>query len=87
MNVEPPTDSPEMSALCRTVKKDGADLAIHIYDDGEGKWLLEIVSDSGTSTCWSDSFDTEQLALDEAMKTIKENNIEYFRESELQHGQ
>ena len=79
---EPPEDGPKLSALCRTVTKDGCELEIFIFEDGEGKWLLEIENDSGTSTCWSEPFDTEQQALDEALKTIEENSIEYFEESQ-----
>lgn len=67
------------SALCRTVEKDGSDLEIFIYKDGKGKWLLEVESESGTSVCWDDSFNTEQAALDEALQTIAENSIEHFR--------
>jgi hypothetical protein len=71
-----------MSALCQTVVKDGWELDIFIFEDGEGKWMLEVVDDMNTSTCWTDSFDTEQQALDEALKTIQENGIEYFHESQ-----
>ena len=71
-----------MSALCRTVKKDGSELEICIFEDGEGRWLLEIVNEENTSTCWAEPFDTEQQALDEALKAVEENDLEYFRESE-----
>jgi hypothetical protein len=70
---------PKMSALCRTVKKDGSDLEIFIYEGDEGKWILEIESDTGASTVWDDLFESEQAALDEALKTIGENGIEHFR--------
>lgn len=69
-----------MSSLCRTVTKDGWNLEIFIYEDGEGQWLLEVVNDADVSTCWTESFETEQDALDEALKTIEENSIEYFHE-------
>jgi len=71
---------PRMSELCRTVTKDGWELEIFIFEDGEGKWLLKIVDDSDTANCWTESFDTEQQALDEALKTIEENSIDYFYE-------
>ena len=69
-----------MSSLCRTVTKDGWNVEIFIYEDGEGQWLLEVVDDADVSTCWTKSFETEQDALDEALKTIEENSIEYFHE-------
>jgi hypothetical protein len=68
----------KMSALCRTVKKDGWDLDIVIYDDGEGSWALEVADGPGSATCWLESFATEQEALDEALKVIEENDLEYF---------
>ena len=71
-----------MAALCQKITKDGSGLEIHIYEDGEGGWLLEIVNEENTSTARSEPFETEQAALDEALKTIKENDLEYFRESE-----
>lgn len=80
MKREPPPEGPKMSSLCQTVKKDGWDLEVFIFEDGEGKWLLEVVDDAGTSTCWTEPFETEQVALDDALKTIEENGIEYFSE-------
>ena len=69
-----------MSPLCRTVTKDGWDLEILIYEDGEGQWLLEVINDADVSTCWTESFETGQTALTEALRTIEENGIEYFHE-------
>ena len=53
-----------------------------ISGDGEGGWLLEIQDDSATSTCWIESFATEEAALAEALRTIDENDISYFHESQ-----
>lgn len=69
-----------MSSLCRTVTKDGWNLEIFIYADGQGQWLLELVNDADVSTCWTEPFETEQDALDEALKAIEEYSIEYFHE-------
>ncbi|MGH8244114.1 MAG: hypothetical protein ACRETY_12295, partial [Steroidobacteraceae bacterium] len=49
---------------------------------GEGKWLLEVVNDVNTSTCWTETFDTDKEALDEALRTIEENGIEEFHVSQ-----
>ena len=75
---KPPEKGPRRSPLCRTVKKDGWDLDILIFEDEQGTWLLEIRNDTGVSTCWIDPFETEQAALDEALKTIEESGIEDF---------
>ena len=69
-----------MSPLCRTVTKDGWNLEIVIYEDGEGQWLLQVVNDADVSTCWTEPFQTDQAALNEALKTIEENSIGYFHE-------
>jgi hypothetical protein len=72
---------PALSALSRTVTRDGWTLEIEIYEDGSGKWLLEVVDERNTSTVWTEPFDTEQLALDEALRAIEEEGIEGFSES------
>ena len=69
-----------MSPLCRTITKDGWDLKIVIYKDGEGQWLLQVVNDADVSTCWMEPFETDQAALNEALKAVEENSIEYFHE-------
>lgn len=74
----PPVVEPKFSALCRTIKKDGWELEICIFEDGEGKWRLEVINDVNTATCWTEPFDTDQEALDEALKAIEENGIEEF---------
>jgi hypothetical protein len=80
MKKDPPEEGPKVSPLCRTVTKDGWDLEIVIYEDGEGQWLLQVVNDADVSTCWTQSFETDQAALNEALKAIEENSIEYFHE-------
>ncbi len=79
---EPDVEGQELSPLSRTIKKDGWELQICIFEDGEGKWLLEIVNDVNTATCWTESFSTDQAALDEALKFIEENGIEEFHVSQ-----
>ena len=73
--------APAVSPLSRTFSKDGWTLEIEIYEDGNGKWLLEVVDERNTSTVWTEPFDTEQLALDEAHRAIAEEGIEGFSES------
>jgi hypothetical protein len=79
---EPSVADPRFSPLCRTIRKDGWKLEICIFEDGEGKWLLEVINDVNTSTCWTEPFNTDQEALDEALRTIKENGIEDFHVSQ-----
>jgi hypothetical protein len=39
---------------------------------------LEIENERGGSTCWSDLFDSDQAALDEALQAIDEDGIRNF---------
>lgn len=73
---------PRVSALSRTMKKDGWDLEVVIFEDGEGGWQLEVQDGSGTASCWIESFATEQEALAEALRTIDENDISEFHEAQ-----
>lgn len=66
---------PKMSTLCQSVTRDGKTVQIDIYEDGENGWILEVVDEFNNSTVWDDSFNTEQAALDEALKTINEEGI------------
>ena len=70
--------SPKMSPLSRSISQDGASVQIDIYEDGTGKWLLEVVDEYNNSTVWDDPFETEQSALDEAIKTINDDGIFSF---------
>lgn len=73
--------APALSPLSRTFTRDGWTLEIEIYEDGSGKWLLEVVDERSTSTVWTEPFDTEQLALDEALRVIEEEGIAAFSAS------
>ena len=66
----------KLSSLSRDITLDGKTVRIEIYEDGEGGWLLEIVDEYFNSNVWSDSFDNEEEALQEAMDTIDNEGIE-----------
>jgi hypothetical protein len=66
------------SALSRTVREDGTEVRIDIYRLETTDWSLEVVDETGTSTVWDDLFPTDQAALDEALKTIREEGIGTF---------
>ena len=67
---------PKGSSLSQVVERDGRSVKVDIYEDGMGGWLLEIVDEFGNSSVWDQSFETEQDALDEALKTIRVEGIE-----------
>ena len=66
------------SALSRTVREDGTEVRIDIYRLETTDWSLEVVDEAGTSTVWDDLFPTDLAALDEALKTIREEGIKTF---------
>lgn len=70
-----------MSPLCQTLSVEGHTLQIEIYRGGSSKWILEVVDSSGASTVWDDQFDTDQLALDEFTRTIREEGVRSILEA------
>ena len=67
---------PKELPLSQSVERDGRSVSIEIYDDGAGKWLLEVVDEFNNSTAWEDVFDTDDMALKEALDTIEEEGIQ-----------
>ena len=63
------------SPLSQHVERDGHSVRIDIYGDGAGAWILEVVDEYNNSTVWDDVFETDQFALDEAMRTIDTDGI------------
>lgn len=63
---------PVHSPLSQPVTRDGKTVQVEIYEDGEGGWILEIVDAYFNSTVWNESFQSDQDALDEALRTIAE---------------
>ena len=64
-----------MSPLSRPITSGADTVRVHIYQGDPGQWLLEVEDKFGNSTVWDDQFDTDQLALEEVMKTIAEEGI------------
>ncbi len=70
-----------ISGLSQTVTVEGCILKVDIYRlEGGSGWSLEVVDEDQTSTVWDDLFDTDQAALDEALKAIKEKGLSAFRD-------
>ena len=67
---------PKESPLSQTIERDGRSVQVYIYDDGTGRWLLEVVDQFNNSNVWDQSFKTEQDALNEALVTIRDEGIE-----------
>ena len=67
-----------LSDLTHVYEEDGKRVTVEIYSDGEGKWILEVLDSKGNSFINEDHFVTEQNALDEFQKDVKENGIDAF---------
>jgi hypothetical protein len=72
------------SALSCTIREDGTEIHIDIYRLETTDWSLEVVDETGASTVWDDLFPTDQAALDEALKTIREEGIRTLLSDETQ---
>ena len=73
---------PKESPLSQTIERDGRSVQVYIYDDGAGRWLLEIVDQFNNSNVWDQSFKTDQDALNEALETIRDEGIESLIDSD-----
>lgn len=65
-----------ISPLCRSITKKDHTVRIDIYRGPDTAWMLEIVDASNNSTVWDDLFAIDQAALDEGLRTIREEGIE-----------
>ncbi|MCD0257996.1 hypothetical protein JWH11_07135 [Xanthomonas melonis] len=65
-----------ISPLCRSVTTDGCTVCLEIYRGPDTDWTLEVVDEFNNSTVWDDLFATDQAALDEALRTIRDEGID-----------
>lgn len=68
------------SPLSRQVTRNGVTVKVQIYADN-GKWILEIVDVENASHVWEEHFETDQLALTEALRALEEEPLEFFGRS------
>ncbi len=55
------------------------DVQIYRLEDQQA-WTLEIIDECGGSTIWNESFETEQAALDKALRAVSAFGINSFLE-------
>ncbi len=65
-----------MSPLCQSITDKGHTFRIEIYRGPDSDWTLEVVDSCNYSTVWDDLFPTDQSALDEALRTVREEGIQ-----------
>jgi hypothetical protein len=73
-------DEPDFieSPLSQSVTRNGVTVRVEIYGDSQGGWILEIVDAENTSYVWDAHFDTDQLALTEALRALDEEPLEFL---------
>jgi len=64
-----------LSPLSQHIERDGHTVRIEIYGDGQGMWIADAVDKYGNSTTLGTSFETDQFALDEALRRIDADGI------------
>jgi hypothetical protein len=70
-----------LSGLSRTLHVGQEQYRIDIYRlEDEVEWTLEAIDREGTSTVWDNRFETDQAALEEVLKCIREEGAAAFRE-------
>jgi len=65
-----------MSPLCQSITDKGHTVRVEIYRGPDTDWTLEAVDASNNSTVWDDLFATDQAALEELLRTVREEGIE-----------
>ena len=65
------------SSLSQQITRNGVTVQVEIYGDGAGKWILEVVDQQNNSHVWDEVFETDDLALDEAIRALEEEPFEF----------
>jgi hypothetical protein len=69
------------SGLSKRTTVEGSTYEIEIYRlETDATWILEVVDKEGTSIVWDEQFKTDQDALAEALRTIREEGAAAFRD-------
>jgi hypothetical protein len=66
------------SPLSQSVTRNGTTVRVAIYGDSDNRWILEIVDVEDNSHVWEEHFETDQLALDEALRALDEEPLEFL---------
>lgn len=79
-------DEPDFveSPLSQHVTRNGVTVRVDIYGDSDRRWILEIVDAENTSHVWDEHFETDQQALDEALRALEEEPLEFLGRSSKQ---
>jgi hypothetical protein len=66
------------SPLSQNVTRHGVTVRVDIYGDSANRWILEIVDAENASHVWEEHFETDKQALDEALRALDEEPLEFL---------
>ena len=66
------------SSLSQPLTRNGVTVRVAIYGDASDRWILEIIDAENTSHVWDEHFETEQQALDAALRALDEAPLEFL---------
>lgn len=66
------------SPLSQHITRNGVTVRVDIYGDSDNRWILEIVDAENTSHVWDEHFETDQQALDEALRALDEEPLKFL---------
>lgn len=72
------------SPLSQSVTRHGVTVRVEIYRSADSRWILEIIDVENASHVWDEHFETDQQALDEAMRALDEEPLEFLGRSAQQ---
>jgi len=64
------------SPLCQDIIIDGQVVKVFIYENEDGRWILEAEDVHQSSYLWNERFATDQLALNEIKDVLKSEGVE-----------
>ncbi len=65
------------SPLSQRLTRQGVTVQVEIYEDGQGKWILEVVDQEDASHVWSEHFVTDREALAAAIQALENEPLEF----------
>jgi hypothetical protein len=70
------------SPLSQRVTRNGVTVQVEIYGDSKGLWILEVVDAENNSHLWDEHFETDQQALDAALRALDEEPLDFTGRSD-----
>lgn len=76
----PDTDPPIIdSPLSQTVSQDSITVRVSIFKlEADEGWTLEVVNETGTSTVWEATFETDTVAFEAFKRAVEVEGMETF---------